>query len=157
MLNWLACEQPAWGTSAMTELLRRPEVQYANLPSRNDSLSAEVIQQVEIGIKYEGYIDRQELEIARFKILEDKQIPAWLDYNSVHSLRPEARQKLIKIRPATLGQASRISGVSPSDISLVMVWMKRGSSENLPNEPKQCGAVEHQDEESAHNSCCGDL
>lgn len=145
------------GTSTMTELLRRPEVQYANLPSRNDSLSAEVIQQVEIGIKYEGYIDRQELEIARFKILEDKQIPAWLDYNSVHSLRPEARQKLIKIRPATLGQASRISGVSPSDISLVMVWMKRGSSENLPNEPKQCGAVEHQDEESAHNSCCGDL
>ena len=145
------------GANTLTELLRRPEIQYADLPSRDNSLSAEVIQQVEIGIKYEGYIDRQEVEIARFKTLEDKQIPAWLDYNSVHSLRPEARQKLLSIRPATLGQASRISGVSPSDISLVMVWMKRGPSGNLPNEPKQCGAVEHQDEESAPNSCCGDL
>lgn len=145
------------GANTLTELLRRPEIHYADLPSRDNALSTEVIQQVEIEIKYEGYIDRQEIEITRFKTLEDKQIPAWLDYNSVHSLRPEARQKLIKVRPATLGQASRISGVSPSDISLVMVWMKRGPNDILSDEPKQCGAVEHQAEDSAHESCCGDL
>lgn len=145
------------GTSTMAELLRRPEVQYANLPSRDDSLSSEVIQQIEIGIKYQGYIDRQEVEVAKFKTLEDKQIPAWLNYDTVHSLRPEARQKLIKIRPGTLGQASRISGVSPSDISLLMVWMKRGPTTN-PSQPEdQCAAAEHQDEASAHNNCCGDL
>lgn len=145
------------GTSTMAELLRRPEVQYANLPSRDDSLSSEVIQQIEIGIKYQGYIDRQEVEVAKFKTIEDKQIPAWLNYDTVHSLRPEARQKLIKIRPGTLGQASRISGVSPSDISLLMVWMKRGPTTN-PSQPEdQCAAAEHQDEASAHNNCCGDL
>lgn len=144
-------------TMTMTELLRRPEIQYVDLPSKDNALSAEVIRQVEIGIKYEGYINRQEIEIARFKTLEDKRIPAWLDYNSVHSLRPEARQKLINIRPITLGQASRISGVSPSDISLVMVWMKRGPNDVLTDEPQQCGAVEHQAEDSAHDSCCGDL
>src|SRR5207237_277355 len=62
----------------------------------------------------------------KFKAMEEKQIPSWLDYQEVPSLRKEARQKLDKIRPATLGQASRISGVSPADISLVMIWMKRG-------------------------------
>ena len=145
------------GTNTMAELLRRPEVQYANLPSRDDSLSSEVIQQIEIGVKYRGYIDRQELEVAKFKTLEDKQIPAWLNYDTVHSLRPEARQKLTKIRPITLGQASRISGVSPSDISLLMVWMKRGPTTTPSQAKDQCAAAEHQDEASAHNSCCGDL
>jgi tRNA uridine 5-carboxymethylaminomethyl modification enzyme len=114
------------GSHTLAQILRRPEVSYADLPNRNDNLSPEVIQQVEIAIKYEGYIERQESEVARFKTLEDKQIPDWLDYSAVKNLRPEARQKLAKIRPATLGQASRISGVSPADISIVMVWLKRG-------------------------------
>ena len=116
------------GTETMIQLLRRPELTYADLPAKNPDLSEETIQQVEIAVKYAGYIDRQETEVARFKTLEDKQIPASFDYDTVHSLRTEARQKLNKIRPATLGQASRISGVSPSDIGILMVWLKRGDS-----------------------------
>jgi tRNA uridine 5-carboxymethylaminomethyl modification enzyme len=81
---------------------------------------------VETALKYAGYIERQEGEVSKLRNLEDKKIPEWLDYSSVPSLRTEARQKLNQIRPATLGQASRISGVSPSDVSLVMIWMKRG-------------------------------
>ena len=84
--------------------------------------------QVENAIKYAGYIARQENEVARMKNLEDKQIPAGFDYADVPSLRIEARQKLMKIRPGTLGQASRISGVSPADIGILSVWLKRGSA-----------------------------
>jgi tRNA uridine 5-carboxymethylaminomethyl modification enzyme len=116
------------GAETLTQLLRRPELTYADLPAKNPGLSEEVIQQVEIAVKYAGYIDRQEIEVARFKTLEDKQIPGSFDYERVHSLRTEARQKLNKIRPATLGQASRISGVSPSDIGILMVWLKREDS-----------------------------
>ena len=78
-------------------------------------------------MKYEGYIDRQQLEVARFKTIEEKAIPASFDYQEVPSLRTEARIKLQKIRPATLGQASRISGVSPADIGILMVWLKRSA------------------------------
>jgi len=116
------------GTDLMQMLLRRPEVSYKDLPSRDDSLPAEVIQQVEIEIKYAGYIDRQEVEVERFKSLESKQIPDSFDYAAVPSLRTEARVKLQKIRPQTLGQASRISGVSPADIAILTVWLKRGST-----------------------------
>jgi tRNA uridine 5-carboxymethylaminomethyl modification enzyme len=116
------------GADTLIQLLRRPEVQYKELPSNNPALNEEVVQQVEIAVKYAGYIDRQETEVARFKTLEDKQIPGSFNYDTVHSLRTEARQKLNKIRPATLGQASRISGVSPSDIGILMVWLKRGDS-----------------------------
>jgi tRNA uridine 5-carboxymethylaminomethyl modification enzyme len=120
-------ETTRWGTDTLIQLLRRPELSYADLPARNPDLSEEVIQQVEIAVKYAGYIDRQESEVSKFKSLEDKQIPGTFNYDTVHSLRTEARQKLKKIRPATLGQASRISGVSPSDISILMVWLKRGA------------------------------
>jgi tRNA uridine 5-carboxymethylaminomethyl modification enzyme len=116
------------GTDLMQMLLRRPEVSYKDLPSRDDSLPAEVIQQVEIEIKYAGYIDRQEVEVEKFKGLESKQIPDSFDYATVPSLRTEARVKLQKIRPQTLGQASRISGVSPADIAILTVWLKRGSA-----------------------------
>jgi tRNA uridine 5-carboxymethylaminomethyl modification enzyme len=78
-------------------------------------------------LKYAGYIDRQVDEIGRQKKLDDKQIPTDFDYDTVHSLSAEARQKLKKIRPLTIGQAGRISGVNPSDISLILVWLKRGS------------------------------
>jgi tRNA uridine 5-carboxymethylaminomethyl modification enzyme len=116
------------GPDTLLQLLRRPELSYADLPKKNMELSEEVVQQVEIAVKYAGYIDRQEDEVARFKTLEDKQIPGSFNYDTVHSLRTEARQKLNKIRPATLGQASRISGVSPSDIGILMVWLKRGDA-----------------------------
>ena len=114
------------GADLLSQILRRPEVTYKDLPNRNESLSEEVVQQVEIGIKYEGYIARQEIEVEKMKNLEDKQIPNWVDYAKVPSLRNEARQKLGKIQPATLGQASRISGVSPSDVGILMVWLKQG-------------------------------
>lgn len=120
-------ERTRQGSDTLAQLLRRPEMTYAKLPGEQPNLSDEVIQQVEIDIKYEGYIARQEVEVAKMKTLEDKQIPSWMDYNKVPSLRTEARQKLAKIQPATLGQAARISGVSPSDVGLLMIWMKQGA------------------------------
>jgi tRNA uridine 5-carboxymethylaminomethyl modification enzyme len=109
-------------------MLRRTEVSYADLPDKNPSLDLECVGQVEIAIKYAGYIARQELEVDRFKSLEEKQIPRGFDYDKVPSLRREGRQKLKQIQPATVGQAARISGVSPSDISILMVWLKRAST-----------------------------
>lgn len=126
------------GSETLAQMLRRPEVTYRDLPKKNTELSTEVVDQVEIAIKYEGYIRRQELEAARFKTMEDKQIPANFNYQLVPSLRMEARQKLGKIRPATLGQASRISGVSPSDIGIIMIWLKRGDSAALESENSPC-------------------
>ncbi len=114
------------GGTTLEQMLRRTEVVYADLPQPDNALSVEVMQQVEIQIKYSGYIDRQEIDVEKFRSMEDKHIPQWLDYQQVPSLRKEARQKLETIRPATLGQAGRISGVSPADLSLVMVWIKRG-------------------------------
>ena len=120
-------EKTREGSNTLAQLLRRPETAYADLPRQSGNLSAEVIQQVEIALKYEGYIARQEIEVAKMKTLEDKMIPSWMDYSKVPSLRTEARQKLAKIQPATLGQAARISGVSPSDIGILMIWMKQGN------------------------------
>jgi tRNA uridine 5-carboxymethylaminomethyl modification enzyme len=116
------------GSETLMQILRRPEVSYGDLPQRNEGLSPEVEQQVEIVVKYHGYIQRQEAEVARSKGLEEKRIPAGFDYAAVPSLRAEARQKFQKIRPETVGQATRISGVSPSDISILLVWLKRQGS-----------------------------
>ncbi|HZR18891.1 MAG TPA: tRNA uridine-5-carboxymethylaminomethyl(34) synthesis enzyme MnmG [Verrucomicrobiae bacterium] len=125
-------ERTRTGSETLAQRLRRPEVRYADIVDKS-CLSAEAREQVEVTIKYSGYIARQENEVAKFKDLEDKQIPAAFDYATVPSLRPEARQKLGKIRPATVGQASRISGVSPADISILLVWLKRtGSGERAP-------------------------
>src|SRR5207249_174766 len=115
------------GTETLADLLRRPEVTYDSLAGRNRSLSREVTEQVEILLTYAGYITRQQVEIDKLASLENKRIPETFDYSLVPSLRNEARQKLSKIRPATLGQASRISGVSPADISILMVWLKRAA------------------------------
>jgi tRNA uridine 5-carboxymethylaminomethyl modification enzyme len=128
-------EKTRSGSETLAQWLRRPEMTYADLPNRDDSLPQEVIQQVEIALKYEGYIARQEIEVAKMKGLEDKQIPSWMDYAKVPSLRTEARQKLTKIQPATLGQASRISGVSPSDVGILMIWMKSGPPARELSEP----------------------
>ncbi|HEX4265820.1 MAG TPA: tRNA uridine-5-carboxymethylaminomethyl(34) synthesis enzyme MnmG [Verrucomicrobiae bacterium] len=116
------------GTELLEQMLRRPEISHKDLPGDNPTLHPEVVQQVEIAIKYAGYIDRQQTDIEKFKGLEGKQIPPLFDYSTVPSLRNEARQKLTKIRPATLGQASRISGVSPADISILTVWLKRAAA-----------------------------
>ena len=104
-----------YNSYSLRKILSRPEVSYNNLPNRDETLSEEVIQQVEISIKYAGYIERQEIEVEKFKNLEGKNIPQDFDFSTVPSLRLEARQKLSKIRPVTIGQAARISGVSPAD------------------------------------------
>ena len=82
-------------------------------------------QAVEIDTKYQGYIDRQMRQVAEMKKLEDKRLPTDLDYSSIAGLRLEARQKLDKAKPLNLGQASRISGVSPADVSVLMVWLSQ--------------------------------
>jgi tRNA uridine 5-carboxymethylaminomethyl modification enzyme len=128
-------EKTRSGSDTLAQMLRRPELTYADLPNRDNALSPEVIQQIEIALKYEGYIARQEVEVAKLKGLEDKQIPSWIDYAKVPSLCTEARQKLTKIQPATLGQASRISGVSPSDVGILMIWMKSGPPASELSEP----------------------
>jgi tRNA uridine 5-carboxymethylaminomethyl modification enzyme len=114
----------------LIKILSRPEISYKDLPGRDESLSQEVVQQVEIAVKYAGYIDRQELEVQKFRKFEAKLIPYTFDFSTVPSLRLEARQKFAKIRPTTLGQAARISGVSPADISILMVWLKRSAVTN---------------------------
>ena len=116
--------------NCLAKILSRPEISYKDLPSRNETLPDEIVQQVEIMVKYAGYIDRQELEVKKFKKFEDKSIPDTFDFSTVPSLRLEARQKFAKIRPATIGQAARISGVSPADISILMVWLKRSANTN---------------------------
>lgn len=110
-----------------TELLKRPEITYADLAELDEErprLPAAVREQVEISIKYEGYIDRQLRQAEQFKKLEKHKMPENIDYLSIEGLRIEARQKLDKIRPASLGQASRISGVSPADIAVLTVYLK---------------------------------
>jgi tRNA uridine 5-carboxymethylaminomethyl modification enzyme len=113
------------GTETLVQHLRRPGVTYATLPNRNDSLPTDVAKQVEIEVKYAGYIARQSVDIERIKRLDKKEIPTEFDFSSVPSLRLEARQKLAHIRPQTVGQAARISGVSPADISILVIWLKR--------------------------------
>ena len=125
---------------SLAKILSRPETSYRDLPNRQENLSEEVIQQVEIAIKYAGYVERQEIEVDRMKHLEDKNIPGSFDYATVPSLRLEARQKLTKIRPRTIGQAARISGVSPADISILLVWMKRAGGLNAKNQTAPASA-----------------
>ncbi len=112
----------------MIELLRRPQINYEALApfdkSRPD-LPDEIFEQVEIDIKYEGYIKRQQMQINELRRLEVKRLPSDLDYNLITGLRLEAIEKLSKIRPETVGQASRISGVSPADISVLLIYLER--------------------------------
>ena len=113
---------------SMADLLMRPELNYELLaeidPDRKE-LPEEVTEQVEIELKYSGYIERQQRQVEQFKKTESRRIPENLNYDDVPSLRIEARQKLKKIRPENIGQASRISGVSPADISVLLVYLKQ--------------------------------
>ncbi len=111
----------------LAELIRRPELDYTVLkeldPDRG-TIPEDVAEQVNISIKYDGYIRRQLQQVKQFLRLEEKKIPSDIDYEKVNSLRIEARQKLSKIRPVSIGQASRISGVSPADISVLLVYLE---------------------------------
>jgi len=111
------------------QLLRRPEVTYDRLPFPDRlELPPDVTQEVEVQVKYAGYVERQKAEALKHKSLEDKQIPESFDFASIRGLRQESQQKLLQIRPRTVGQASRISGITPADVSLLCVWLKRGSA-----------------------------
>ena len=121
-------ERTRCGSNTLAQLLRRPEIRYSDINGVMPHISDDIIHEVEVSIKYAGYIARQADEVSKAQGLENKQIPLGFDYTLVPSLRLEARQKLTQIRPATLGQASRISGVSPADISILMVWLKRSAA-----------------------------
>ena len=115
------------------ELIRRPELDYemlAPIDTGRPELPEDVREQVNIEIKYEGYIRRQRIQVQAFKKMEKRKIPENFDYDEVPSLRIEARQKLKKIRPVSLGQASRIAGVSPADISVLLVYMESREKKN---------------------------
>ena len=114
--------------TTLAELIRRPELNYVmltELDSKRPELSVDVIEQVDINIKYDGYIRRQKQQVAQYKKLENKKLDADFDYSSVKSLRKEAVQKLDLYRPMSIGQASRISGVSPADISVLLVHLEQ--------------------------------
>ena len=111
----------------LAELMCRPELSYeklAEIDTKRTPLPDDVIEQVEIEVKYEGYIERQMRQVEQYKKMEKKKIPADLDYNDISSLRLEARQKLIAYKPVSVGQASRISGVSPADISVLLIYLE---------------------------------
>ena len=112
----------------MAELIRRPELNYEVLapvdPNRPE-LDYDVVEQVNINIKYDGYIKRQQRQVEQFKKLESKLIPEDINYDEIQSLRIEAKQKLNEMRPSSIGQASRISGVSPADVSVLLVYLER--------------------------------
>jgi len=124
------------GTS-LAELIRRPELNYevlAPIDEERPELPDEVAEQVNINIKYDGYIKRQIKQVENFKKLEVKKIPEDFDYDDVNSLRIEARQKLKQYQPVNIGQASRISGVSPADISVLLVYMEQMRQKNSKKE-----------------------
>ncbi len=111
----------------LSELIRRPELNYqclAPIDPKRKSLPYDVAEQVNINIKYEGYIKRQQRQVEQFKKLEDKRIPEDIDYDEVHSLRIEAKQKLKEMKPSSIGQASRIAGVSPADVSVLLIYLQ---------------------------------
>ena len=133
-LNRLLTER---GSAAVTDgarlidLLRRPQMTYDELMTFDPtapSLPKAVREQVEISVKYEGYIRRQLSQVEEFEKLEQHALPASMDYSGIQGLRLEAREKLAAVRPLNLGQASRISGVSPADIGALMIYLEKGDS-----------------------------
>ena len=116
--------------ATLLSLLRRPQLSYDDLRAFDPGCAdfpAALAESVEIAVKYEGYIKRQKAEVAEFARLERKELPEMVDYTTIDGLRLEAREKLDAIRPRSLGQASRISGVSPADIAALMIWMERNN------------------------------
>ena len=123
---------PAANGILLADLLRRPEISYdclAPVDPERPPLSGKVREQVEIQIKYQGYIQREQRQVEEHKRLEERQLPPDLDYLHMETLRLEARQKLDQMRPRSLGQAARISGVSPSDIGALMILLAQRGGE----------------------------
>ena len=119
-------ETPLKSGASLADLLRRPPITYAQLEildKKRPELPIAVKTTAEVDIKYAGYANRQLSEVERHRKLEEKKLPADIDYKSIRGLRIEAAQKLDQIRPLTLGQASRISGVNPADISVLLIYL----------------------------------
>ena len=119
---------PVANSARLADLLRRPQVSYADIApfdTQRPELSAAVTEEVEIQIKYAGYLARQEKQVAEFKKEESRLLPEDMAYNAIAGLRLEARQKLTEIRPVSIGQAGRISGVSPADIAVLLIWLEQ--------------------------------
>ena len=117
------------GSISLAQLLKRPEIGYMDLPQARSDLPPNVVNQVEINVKYSGYVMREKEQIGRANDIEKQVIPSWFDYDKIPSLRFESRQKLKVVCPENLGQASRIPGVNPADIAILSVWIKREMSE----------------------------
>ena len=120
----------------LIELMKRPQLGYdalASIDTERPALSANVMEQVEIEIKYEGYIQKQLKQVEQVRRLENKLLPKNFDYKTIVGLRLEAQEKLNKIQPLNIGQASRISGVSPADISVLLIWMATKKEQNHDN------------------------
>ena len=119
---------PVQTSARLADLLRRPEISYDDIapfdPGR-PALPKAVTEEVEIQIKYAGYLERQQRQVEEFKREEARLLPEDLDYNAIRGLRLEARQKLSKIRPVSIGQAGRISGVSPADIAVLLIYLEQ--------------------------------
>ena len=119
---------PVSGSVRLADLLRRPELSYGDLAPFDENrpeLPDSVGEEVQIQLKYAGYLTRQERQVAEFRREEGRLLPESLDYNAIGGLRLEARQKLSEIRPLSLGQAGRISGVSPADLAVLMIWLEQ--------------------------------
>ena len=119
---------PVDTSARLADLIRRPELSYDDVaafdPERS-TLPATVTEQVEIQLKYAGYIARQERQVEEFRKAENRRLPQEIDYDAIPALKAEAREKLAKIRPVSIGQASRISGVSPADVAVLLVWLEQ--------------------------------
>ena len=127
-------EPPVKDGARLADLIRRPRLTYADLapfdPDR-PALSPDLVREAEITLKYAGYIGRQLRQVEEMKRLEERPLPPDLDYQSIHGIRLEARQKLAQIRPRNLGQASRVSGVSPADVAVLMVYLKQNEERGM--------------------------
>ena len=125
----------AAGSVCAADLIRRPGISYADLESIDPAwspLSRETLQQVDISLRYEGYLEKERRQVEAFRKNEDMLLPQGFDYMTLDTLRIEARQKLTAQQPRSLGEASRISGVSPGDIAVLMVWLEKRSREQRP-------------------------
>jgi tRNA uridine 5-carboxymethylaminomethyl modification enzyme len=119
---------PVTSSARLADLVRRPQISYADIAPFDDSrpdLPLAVQQEVEIQLKYAGYLDKQLKQVAEFKKEEARLLPADMDYMSIAGLRLEAQEKLQKIRPMSIGQAGRISGVSPADIAVLLIYLEQ--------------------------------
>jgi tRNA uridine 5-carboxymethylaminomethyl modification enzyme len=126
-----ASSSPLRGNATLASILKRPEIKYCDLEEVMKETATwkpttdEVSEQVEVQIKYAGYIDKQLLQIERFRKLEERALPIQLDYKKIKGLSGEATQRLEQLKPQSIGQAARISGVSPADISVLLVYLEQ--------------------------------